>query len=205
MFPLGVLKNTNFPILDLPLASDILDAGRFHHSVSSVLGTPQFIGNRLRLDGNTALMVTYHSKLHFGGSNFTLSFKFELDANGGGYFLSKKEGSLSLRLSISQTNVYILLYGASSGHSFVTPVSLSASTEYHLAVERYGDTITVYLNGLAINTQTTNLPDLANGNGDLYIGAYKDSSPPSYMPKGYIRQLQIFRGAVYKGNFTPPT
>lgn len=204
MFPLGVLKHSNFPILDLPLASDILDAGRFHHSVSSVLGTPQFIGNRLRLDGNTVLKVTYNSNLSFGNGNFAFSFKFELDASSFGYFLNKAEGVASFRISISLTNVYILLYGASGGFTFHTPVSLSASTEYHLAVERYGDTITVYLNGLAINTETTNLPDLATSSGDLYIGAYKDSSPPLYIPTGYIRQLQIFRGAVYKGNFTPP-
>ena len=204
MFPLGVLKHSNFPILDLPLASDILDAGRFHHSVSSVLGTPQFIGNRLRLDGNTVLRVAFNSNLYFGNGNFAFSFKFELDASSFGYFLNTYEGALSFRMSISQTNVYILLWGTSSGLNFSTPVSLSASTEYHLAVERYGDTITVYLNGLAINTETTNLPELATGNGDLYIGAYKDSSP-LYMPTGYIRQLQIFRGAVYKGNFTPPT
>ena len=205
MFPLGVLKHSNFPILDLPLASDILDAGRFHHSVSSVLGTPQFIGNRLRLDGNTVLMVAFNSNLSFGDGNFAFSFKFELDASSSGYILSKAEGALSFRMSISQTNVFVLLWGTSSGVSFSTPVSLSASTEYHLAVERYGDTITVYLNGLAINTETTNLPNLATSPGDLYIGAYKNSSPPSYMPTGYIRQLQIFRGAVYKGNFTPPT
>ena len=205
MFPLGVLKHSNFPILDLPLASDILDAGRFHHSVSSVLGTPQFIGNRLRLDGNTVLMVAVNSNLYFGGSNFAISFKFELDASSSGYFLSKMEGVLSFRISISLTKVRILLWGTSGGFIFETPVSLSASTEYHLAVERYGNTITVYLNGLAINTETTNLPDLATSTGDLYIGAYKDSSPPSYIPTGYIRQLQIFRGAVYKGNFTPPT
>ena len=205
MFPLGVLKHSNFPILDLPLASDILDAGRFHHSVSSVLGTPQFIGNRLRLDGNTVLMVTFNTNLYFGNGNFAFSFKFELDASSSGYFLSKREGALSFRMSISLTNVQVLLYGASGGLNFSTPVSLSASTEYHLAVERYGNTITVYLNGLAINTETTNLPNLASGPGDLYIGAYKDTSPPSYIPKGYIRQLQIFRGAVYKGNFTPPT
>lgn len=204
MFPLGVLKHSNFPILDLPLASDILDAGRFHHSVSSVLGTPQFIGNRLRLDGNTVLMVAYNSNLHFGNGNFAISFKFELDDNTFSYFLSKEEGALSFRMAISQTSVLVLLWGTSGGLNFSTPVSLSASTEYHLAVERYGNTITVYLNGLAINTETTNLPDLATSPGDLYIGAYKDSSPPSYIPKGYIRQLQIFRGAVYKGNFTPP-
>lgn len=205
MFPLGVLKHSNFPILDLPLASDILDAGRFHHSVSSLLGTPQFIGNRLRLDGNTVLRVAFNTNLSFGNGSFALSFKFELDANIFGYFLSKEEGALSFRMSISQTSVFVLLYGASGGLNFSTPVSLSTSTEYHLAVERYGDTITVYLNGLAINTETTNLPDLASGPGNLIIGAYKDSSPPSYMPTGYIRQLQIFRGAVYKGNFTPPT
>ena len=205
MFPLGVLKHSNFPILDLPLASDILDAGRFHHSVSSVLGTPQFIGNRLRLDGNTVLRVAFNTNLSFGNGNFAFSFKFELDASSYGYILSKEEGALSFRMSISQTNVFVLLWGTSSGVSFSTPVSLSASTEYHLAVERYGDTITVYLNGLAINTETTNLPNLATSPGDLYIGAYKNSSPPSYMPTGYIRQLQIFRGAVYKGNFTPPT
>ena len=205
MFPLGVLKHSNFPILDLPLASDILDAGRFHHSVSSVLGTPQFIGNRLRLDGNTVLKVAFNSNLYFGNGNFALSFKFELDANSFGYFLNTAEGALSFRMLISQTNVHVLLWGASSGLNFPTPVSLSASTEYHLAVERYGDTITVYLNGLAINTETTNLPELATGNGDLYIGAYKDWSQPLNIPKGYIRQLQIFRGAVYKGNFTPPT
>lgn len=205
MFPLGVLKHSNFPILDLPLASDILDAGRFHHSVSSVLGTPQFIGNRLRLDGNTVLRVTHNSNLYFGNGNFAISFKFELDASSWGYWLNKAEGALSFRMSISQTSVFVLLWGTSSGLSFSTPVSLSASTEYHLAVERYGDTITVYLNGLAINTGTTNLPNLATGIGDLYIGAYKSSSPPAYMPTGYIRQLQIFRGAVYKGNFTPPT
>ena len=204
MFPLGVLKHSNFPILDLPLASDILDAGRFHHSVSSVLGTPQFIGNRLRLDGNTVLMVAFNSNLYFGNGNFALSFKFELDASSSGYFLSKREGALSFRVSISLTSVHVLLWGTSSGLNFPTPVSLSASTEYHLAVERYGDTITVYLNGLAINTETTNLPELAASSGDLYIGAYKDPSPPSYIPTGYIRQLQIFRGAVYKGNFTPP-
>lgn len=205
MFPLGVLKHSNFPILDLPLASDILDAGRFHHSVSSVLGTPQFIGNRLRLDGNTVLKVAFNTNLYFGNGNFAISFKFELDASSFSYFLSKAEGALSFRMAISLTNVQVLLWGTSGGVNFSNPVSLSASTEYHLAVERYGDTITVYLNGLAINTETTNLPDLATSIGDLYIGAYKNSSPPSYMPTGYIRQLQIFRGAVYKGNFTPPT
>lgn len=201
---LGVLKKKGLPILDMPLATNISDISRFNHSVSSLLNTPQFMGGRLRLDGNTALSVAYTGNLSLGASDFLVEFKFQLDTAGPSYFLCKQEGALALRLTIGSTQIALRLYGTTLSSVLNPTVALSTGVEYHLAFERVGSTVTLYLNGVAIASDNTVNYVVATGTGNLIVGAYQDTSPPQSMPTGYIRKLRIFKQAMYKGNFTPP-
>ena len=78
--------------------------------------------------------------------------------------------------------------------------TFSLNTWHHLAIERYGSAITMYVNG---NSQAT----VTNSQSILQTASYIGTrSLLDGFFSGYIDDLRITRGyAVYKSNFNPPT
>lgn len=76
--------------------------------------------------------------------------------------------------------------------------TLNANTWYHLAVERYGDLWTIFVNGTKIGQQTQAFTYSQEPPYPLQVGRFFD---------GYLDEVRISKGiARYHGNnFTPPT
>lgn len=122
--------------------------------------------------------------------------------NGGG------GGSLSILLTTSNTFSIGVTIGGTQ--YLIQPVtSTPLNTWYHLALVRYGTTLTLYLNGTSIGSVTVptgavNIPTgkFAIGSAGLYLG-YSGTYGVQWM--GYLDEFRFTIGnARYTGNFTPP-
>lgn len=95
-----------------------------------------------------------------------------------------------------------------SGISILSTTTVENNKWYHLAIERSGTTITLYVNGTAEGTAsvgTNNYPD-ASATSYLNIGNVSNGSNlDESAANGYVRDVRIVKGsAVYTSDFTPP-
>jgi len=92
-------------------------------------------------------------------------------------------------------------YDSSGNTGIVDSVVLTLNTWFHVAVVRSGSTITLYKNGTAVGTQTTNQAYTTQGSVKM---GYSGTNSGYYF--GYISNARVVKGtAVYTANFTPPT
>ena len=83
-----------------------------------------------------------------------------------------------------------------------TGTILALNTWYHFAITRVGTTVTFWLNGVNIGTDTWATTGFT-GTGSFAVGA---NSTPINLVNGYISNLRILKGtALYTTAFTPPT
>lgn len=122
---------------------------------------------------------------------------------------------ISRRVNVSGSSNRIWTFNYESGGNLTSYFDDGAGTVYltitagaayyyqwnHYAVTRSGNTITIYRNGVSINTGTLT-QTLPAGGQALPIGLMQSG----YYFNGYIAGVQIIKGtAIYTGNFTPPT
>ena len=99
-------------------------------------------------------------------------------------------------------------YSGSNGYSIISANNIAQVGEWgHLAAVRYNGDITLYLNGVAIASDTSS-DAAASFNDDsnpLIIGGDNYSSS-TYDYQGHISNLRIVKGtALYVDDFIPPT
>jgi hypothetical protein len=143
--------------------------------------------------------------------NFTLEFWMYATGYGSATFGSMVGASAGSPSNICQLQLWnssnpnrILGYvGAASGTGNLSPtLSQPVLNRWiHIAVARFGSTITMYENGISVATLTnSNTINFATG---MQIGADGASNYPF---QGYITDSRLVVGtAVYTANFTPPT
>jgi len=158
-----------------------------------------------------------------GGSDFTVEFWFYLTANNVGYqCLLTHSGDASGTYSkdqssgwiiILETNNYLYAY-ASSGSGW--PVAMtngsvpSINTWHHCALERYGNTFALFLDGSQVATSTNNYTVIRTPlTQNLRIGDYQWLPPNDgsgeRSASAYIQDVRIYVGvAKYKGSYTVP-
>lgn len=83
--------------------------------------------------------------------------------------------------------------------------TLSDTTWTHIAVERYGNTATLYMGGSSAATwNVTGVSINSSGTGIVVATQHTDNT--AYMFNGNLDELRISKGiARYQGAFTPPT
>ena len=82
--------------------------------------------------------------------------------------------------------------------------TISQNTWHHVAVTRYGNTWTMWVDGTSVATLTSTIT-IGDGSAPLTIGRDNYGSGYRYFP-GYIQDLRITKGlARYTSNFTLPT
>ncbi len=77
---------------------------------------------------------------------------------------------------------------------------------YHLAVERYGTTTTLYVNGSPVDSHTTSyeIDISASSSNPMVIGYNRGATTQAWT--GLVSDMRFTRKqAIYKGKFTPPT
>lgn len=107
--------------------------------------------------------------------------------------------TFGINLEINQTSQKIGLYshGDNTYTQSINPISLN--TWYHVAVVRYNNVLTLYVNGVTQGTLNTTR---SYNNTKVYIG--KDSTVTTRDYTGYIDEFRLVRGrALYTSDFTP--
>ena len=170
----------------------------------------------LLLDGDSDyIQVADHDSFDFDAGNFTAECWIRFAALGNNtifshwangtsssmsYYLTYFNGSGILRLG------HYLSGNADTNYSW----SPSTGTWYHIALERSGTTIKVYIDGTSVISVAASTTALRDSEDPFRVGVFNDASTGSptldWYFNGHIDDLRITKGlARYGTNFTPPT
>jgi len=165
-------------------------------------------GGSAYIDGQ-ALIVSSSTSLVIGESDFTIDCWVYMRLTRTGSGVSFDPAIVSGLHSGVNRNFYIsgvsgsLGFGTSTTRTFETPNQIPIYQWTHVAVERSGGTMRLYVNGKTEATTSTNLPNLTQQN-NLVIGVGRDLSTGNL--RAHISDLRIINGqALFNGDFTPPT
>ena len=170
----------------------------------------------LLLDGDSDyIQVADHDSFDFDAGNFTAECWIRFAALGNNtifshwangtsssmsYYLTYFNGSGILRLG------HYLSGNADTSYSW----SPSTGTWYHIALERSGTTLKVYIDGTSVISVSASTTALQASEDPFRVGVFNDASTGSpsldWYFNGHIDDLRITKGlARYGANFTPPT
>ncbi len=144
---------------------------------------------------------------YFANGDFTISGWFETDTITGVHAIigyangSAANSNYSFQIAINGSTLSASLCSGSTAYS-PTKSGVAIGTKHHWALERYGNNLTIYLDGVGgtpvdVTGVTANNPS----SSVLQVGQVQ-----GYYPwDGAIDEIDIVKGvARYKGNFTPP-
>ena len=144
---------------------------------------------------------------YFANEDFTIELWIQPDYSTGYYFslvnqVQDSNNKWELYVDIDGSLNFLVRYGSVDLVTLSSPAGQIPSTSawYHVAVVRYGNTWSIYNNGIevATTTQSQTFPDYT---GNLQIG-FRDMS--SYY-RGYMQEFRISKGiARWQTTFTPP-
>jgi len=158
------------------------------------------------------IQITSAAALQFGTGNFTIEFWLNLvgqDTNGAAVFNNYNSfttgalGFFAGHTSASTTKYEVAVNGTFP--AIQSNTAITYNTWNHFAIVRNGNTLTLYINGLADGTYSVSGITL-NGVGSYWwLGSAQDA-PSNYETNGSISNFRVVKGtAVYTANFTPPT
>jgi hypothetical protein len=153
----------------------------------------------------------------FGSANFTIECWIRFNSlfrnTIFSHFANSTSASRSLYLvHFDSSNILRLGYQLEGGASADTSYSWSPATGtwYHIAVERSGTNIKVYIDGTAVITLAVSTTALQASEDPFRIGVFNDNTTGSptldWYFNGWIDDFRITKGSArYAGAFTPPT
>ena len=172
----------------------------------------KFGGSSLLLDGNSDYVTLADSDdFTLGTGDFTIETWIRLSAVdarvgiGGQCNSAGAESASSFWWEVQADNtVKGWVHSGGSSYSATSTTTLLVNTWYHLAFVRYGNTITLYINGTADGTGDVTGITVNNSDQVLAIGRF-GAYDGFYFP-GHIDDFRIIKGkALYTANFTAPT
>ena len=170
----------------------------------------------LLLDGDSDyIQVADHDSFDFGAGNFTAECWIRFAALGNNTIFSHWANGTASSMSYYLTyfnSSGILRLGYYLGSNLDASYSWSPSTGtwYHIALERSGTTIKVYIDGTSVISVSASTTALRDSEDPFRVGVFNDASTGSpsldWYFNGHIDDLRITKGiARYGTNFTPPT
>lgn len=166
------------------------------------------------VDGASYVNTPNTSDLDFGTGNFTVSYWMRRDGTqvsdagvvGAGSNTGAEtgwefdyNGSTNKMQIVSNARGYWSLDMTSSA-------TISNLTWTHIALVRYGNTLTLYINGKAADGATKDVTgyNYNSGGYGLYLGRLRNYN--NYYYKGWLDEVYIVKGAaIWTSDFTPPT
>ena len=170
----------------------------------------------LLLDGDSDyIQVADHDSFDFDAGNFTAECWIRFAALGNNTIFSHWANGTASSMSYYLTyfnSSGILRLGYYLGSNLDTSYSWSPSTGtwYHIALERSGTTLKVYIDGTSVISVSASTTALRDSEDPFRVGVFNDASTGSpsldWYFNGHIDDLRITKGlARYGTNFTPPT
>jgi hypothetical protein len=173
---------------------------------------PSYYGSALSFDGSDDYFTlpANTSDLLLGSSDFTIECWVNKTNSGqqdvyGLYQTANNRRSYLLLTTDTQTVFYLNETG-SSGINATANVVTPLNQWTHIAAERYGSNLTLYINGVAGAANTTaNFTAYNNTVDSFMIGASDYSLANGSEFTGQIQDLRVYKGvAKYKGGFDVP-
>ena len=170
----------------------------------------------LLLDGDSDYVTVGDSDhLDFGAGDFTVECWVRFAALGNNTIFSHWANGTASSMSYYLTyfnSSGLLRLGYYLGSNLDASYSWSPSTGtwYHIALERSGTTIKVYIDGTSVISASASTTALRDSEDPFRVGVFNDGSTGSttleWYFNGHIDDLRITKGlARYGTNFTPPT
>ena len=170
----------------------------------------------LLLDGDSDYVTVGDSDhLYFEADDFTVECWVRFAALGNNTIFSHWANGTATSMSYYLTyfnSSGILRLGYYLGSNLDTSYSWSPSTGtwYHIALERSGTTLKVYIDGTSVISVSASTTALRDSEDPFRVGVFNDGSTGSptleWYFNGHIDDLRITKGiARYGTNFTPPT
>ena len=170
----------------------------------------------LLLDGDSDyIQVADHDSFDFGAGDFTAECWIRFAALGNNTIFSHWANGTASSMSYYLTHFNsssLLRLGYYLGGNLDASYSWSPSTGtwYHIALERSGTTIKVYIDGTSVISVSASTTALRDSEDPFRVGVFNDASTGSptleWYFNGHIDDLRITKGlARYGTNFTPPT
>lgn len=150
------------------------------------------------------LSTPANNELAFGTMDFTIECRVRLDVTG------VERAIFDNRATSTDSGLYFYInasnqlaaYGNGAAIVTGTGATLSSATWYHVALVKFGGTITLYLNGTSVGSAASSYPMTCPGT--VLIGRKLGSTTNDFL--GYMDELVIQKGkAEYVFNFTPKT
>lgn len=194
---------TNAGIYDATSKNDLETVGNAQISTTQ----SKFGGSSMYFDGTGDwLTIPNGQNFVFGSGDWTVELwvRPASSSRQGFATLGNNAGTnIPWEVGINASGKFRALVQTSGGQVIIDGTTTpSANTWYHVAVARYGGTVTLYVNGVAEATGSVSTNALVTETSPVYVGAYNYGFPLT----GYIDDLRITKGiARYTSNFTPPT
>lgn len=221
MWPLGILKKTvdiSKTLLLIPFSSSFADSSIYNRSVTVDAGSPVVNSNvtlfglpTLELNGSSSLQVQDAADFELGSDDFTIEFFLYLPVINGSNMgiLSKRSDPFTNRAfyiyidAQQRIQLSISYDGTTNNVSGATNINAVPIASWrHFAIERYQGLLKVYVAGVS-DASIVMTGSVFDSPAKTIIGALNASAGLGL--NGRLANLRIRRGAVYKGNFTPPT
>jgi hypothetical protein len=201
-----LLNFTNAGIYDATAKNDLETVGNAQISTTQ----SKFGGSSMAFDGTGDWLIFPNNAIYdFGTGDFTVEFwaywnsfgsdkkyvfKGTSDTN---YWQFTHDSSLGVQFNYNTGPGQVVVANQGSNGGW------STGTWYHVALVRFGNSITIYRNGTSVATGTLS-GALTNPASGISIGGTSVNSAASM--NGYIQDLRVTKGyARYTAAFTPPS
>ena len=171
----------------------------------------------LLLDGNGDLAsAADHGDFDFGSEDFTAEGFFRISSLGNNTFFSHWENN-----DTGGQSFYLVHFNGSNTLRFAYRLTTglveanytwqpSTNTFYHIAVVRYGTTLKVYIDGVAVISESVSTTSFITSEDPFRIGAFNDATTASptldWFFAGHVDEVRVTKGqARYIANFVPTT
>lgn len=161
-------------------------------------------------NGSQYLSTPDSSYFNFGTNNFTIDYWIFQTARGT-YDVSFSFGSNSgynIYTSVGTESGLCWLIGVGGTEwniRIATGIIPSLNTWHHHAFIRYGNTFSLYLDGVSQGSATS-VVSIGNYGYPVFLGSQNGSGSPAQYITGYIDEFHIDNTtALWTSNFTPPT
>lgn len=174
---------------------DITVVGDTHHETDQ----QKFGTTSIAMDGtNDKLTIAASQDFNFGTGDFTIDFWTRLTViDSPGFVLVCVAGNRTL-----EANVNNLLFANVTTYLDVAH-GMAINTWYHIALVRYGNTVTIYVNGSSIGSADCTGATFDWSSDTLKFGDYNLAS--TYALPGYLDEIRVSKGiARWTANFTAP-
>jgi len=148
------------------------------------------------------LSVPTSVQFDFGTGNWTFDFRFNTDTVAAGVndglFTIEAGTETTLSTWVSTDKIVVKV------NNVELYITISASTWYHLAIVRNGNTVTAYLGGTADAT-TWDVTGISfnDNNAGMHIAGYATAG--TYVLDGMLDEFRVSNIARWTSNFTPPS